>query len=112
MIRWKESLGVNRFAAGRSVVVGWSVDGHSLNHFRNTTLAIGFRFVSLTPYAPEWSAMLQQLVPEPLAHQDNIDKAIVRCQNDLPCSLLSEDGADQIRQITEQPFSEEKYAQP
>jgi hypothetical protein len=57
------------------------------------------------------SSMLQSFVPNPLQHQTEVDKDVVSSNHDLPLGLMSEQRSQQVPQITQTPFDQERYGQ-
>jgi hypothetical protein len=86
------------------------MNGRAFENFRNAALAIVSSSLALSPHASKRSTMLEQGVPNPLAHQYDINEAVIRREYYLPSSLSRQERAYKVRSISEQPLSEEVYA--
>lgn len=63
------------------------------------------------PYAPDRVSVFQLLIPKPLYHEHRINKAVIASYDQLPRGLMCEYGSEEVGEISQTPFYQEKYGE-
>jgi len=87
-------------------VDGQTINQHFLHVFFRTLTILA---TSLWPHTAHNSAMLQPLIPQPLAHEAEIHEHVVGTNRNLPCRLMREQRPKQVAAVSKTPLNKKEY---